>query len=224
MKIVPCSQGTNEWLFARAGIVTASDLGNLVSPTWKARTGQMPESYLYEKLAERCMGAPIESGGIGWAGEQGSVLEKEALPWLSFTRDIKIERVGFVTTDDGLMGCSPDGLIGEDGGLEAKCPQPSTHLKYLLAGGVPDQYLAQVYGSMYVTGRAWWLFMSYSRNFPPLVVKVERDEKIMEAIAFAVLGFNDALASAYAKIKAMAHEEDPRPLPPHRQFRPLVFV
>lgn len=223
MKIISVRQNTEEWLSARAGIVTASELANLVTPTWKVKSGQTVDSYFYEKLAERCMGAPIENSGGSWAMEQGQILEKEALPWLSFTHEVKIERVGFVTTDDGMVGASPDGLIGEDDGLEAKCPQPATHLKYLVGGVVPEQYLAQVHGSMYVTGRAWWKFMSYSRFFPPLVVHVERDEKIMAAIGDAVTAFNERLAQAYAKIKAMAREEDPRPLPPHKQFRPLIF-
>lgn len=222
MKIIDVAQGSAEWLHARAGIVTASALDNIVTPTFAARTGKTPESYLYHLLAERCMGAPIETGG-SWSMEQGAMLEREAYLWLGITHELEIKRVGFVTTDDGMAGCSPDGLIGEDGGLELKCPQPGVHLKYLTDGGVPAEYLPQVHGSMYVTGRPWWYFMSYSRQFPALVVKVQRDEKIMAAIGAAVGAFNAELDAAYAKLKAMAQEEDPRPLPPGRRFRPLIF-
>lgn len=222
MKIAPVQQNTEEWLHARAGIVTASALHNIVTDTFAARTGKTPDTYLYTLLAERCMGAPIETGS-SWAAEQGQITEKEARGWISFTQDVKIERVGFVTTDDGLVGCSPDGLIGEDGGLELKCPQPQQHLKYLTSGILPPEYAAQVHGSLFVTGRPWWLFVSYSRQFPPLCVRVLRDAKIQALIGEAVAEFNANLAVAYAKMKAMAREEDPRPLPPYRQFRPLIF-
>jgi hypothetical protein len=136
--------------------------------------------------------------------EQGSILEHEAIPWFEFAHDVAIDRVGFCTTDDGRAGCSPDGLIGEDGGIEMKCPLPHTHLKYLLAGTLPADYAAQVHGSMYVTGRKWWMFVSYSRKFPALVIRVERDEKIQEAIKTALDGFNalfDAQMERIAKLK-----------------------
>lgn len=223
MKIVQCVQGETDWLHARAGIVTASALGNLVTPTFAPREGKAVETYLYELLAERCMGAPIESGS-GWAAEQGQITEREARSWVSFSQEVQIEKVGFVTTDDGMIGCSPDGLIGNDSGLELKCPQAPTHLKYLTEGRLPPEYAAQVHGSLYVTGRASWLFVSYNRFFPPLLVRVARDEKIMALIREAVEPFNARLAEAYAKMKSLAIGEDERPLPPGRQFRPLVFA
>ncbi len=225
MIIVPVEQNSEAWRYARAGIVTASALDQIVTPKFAAREGKMPESYLYELLAERCMGAPIETGNT-WQMEQGAVMEREAreaLSWLAFAEDMKVERVGFITTDDGAVGCSPDGLIGEDGGVELKCPQPATHIRYLTTGGVPEAYLTQVHGSMFVTGRKWWNFVSYNRQFPSLVVRVERDERIMAALRAATADFNAKLDAAYASMKALAIGEDERPLPPGRRFRPLVF-
>lgn len=128
----------------------------------------------------------------------------------SFTQELEVNRVGFCTTDDGRIGCSPDGLIGEDGGIEIKCPQPTTHLRYLDEGKVPDQYLAQVHGSMLVTGRKWWKFLSYSRQFPPLIVHVERDEEIQTKLRAAIDPFIAKLDEGYAKIKQMKDATAPR--------------
>ena len=200
MKIIDCKQGSTEWLSVRAGIPTASEFDNLISPTWKPRDGQTPETYLYRKLAERCMGVPLQSGANTFAMEQGVILENEALPWFAFEHDTHVDRVGFVTTDDGRIGCSPDGLIGTDGGIEVKCPQPDTHLKYLLAGELPAQYRAQVHGSMLVTGRPWWMFVSYSRQFPALVLRIERDEKIQAALRAVLDSFLKAFDARYAQI------------------------
>lgn len=182
-------QGTPAWLELRLGIPTASEFDAIISPLWKVRTGEGVKTYLYRKIVEKVCRHLDEDFGGGFAMEQGSILEHEATPWFEFTHDMQIQRVGFCTTDDGRVGCSPDGLIGEDGGIEIKCPLPHTHLKYLMAGTLPPEYAAQVHGSMFVTGRSWWKFVSYSRKFPALVLHVERDEKIIEAMREALDGF-----------------------------------
>lgn len=202
MKVIDCKQGSTAWLQARCGIPTASEFDNLISPEWKTRAGQTPESYMLKKVAETVMGYPLQSFG-GGAMEQGSLLEGEALPWYTFTTGVEVRRVGFCTTDDGRIGCSPDGLIGDDGGLEIKCPEAHTHLKYLLGGTVPKEYLAQIHGCMYVTGRPWWTFISYSRWFPPLVVRVERDEAIQQALHAVLTRFLADYDAATAKIKGL---------------------
>lgn len=195
-------QGTEEWLKLRAGRPTASEFDNLVTPEMKPRTGQTPETYLLKKLAERSMGAPLLSYTSG-AMEQGSLREDEAVAWFEFAHMMQVNRVGFCTTDDGRIGCSPDGLIGEDGGLEIKCPEPHTHLRYLLAGTVPKEYMSQVQGNMLVTGRKWWIFVSYNRAFPALVVKIERNEEAQVVLATALAKFIGSLDEAYAKLQAL---------------------
>lgn len=206
MKIVDCKQGTEAWLRARAGIFTASELSDLLTPQWKLRTGKTPETYILRKVAEKCIGSPLEDFG-SWAMEQGTILEAEAIPWFELTHDVQVQRVGFVTTDDARFGCSPDGLIGEEGGIEIKCPQPVNHLRYLL-NGVPEEYLAQIHGGMYATGRRWWYFLSYSRQFPPYLAKIERDERIMSAIEGAIGAAGATFDSIYERVKAMKDEHD----------------
>jgi YqaJ-like viral recombinase domain len=199
MKVHDVKQGSPEWLNLRLGIPTASEFDALVTPEWKIKTGAGPQTYLYQKICEKSMGFALDTGS-GFSMENGSILEHEALPWFEFAHDINAQRVGFCTTDDGRIGCSPDGLIGEDGGIEIKCPRPDTHLRYLLQGGVPKDYLAQVHGSMLVTGRSWWNFLSYSRQFPALLVRVERDEAIIATMREALAGFLKQFDAGLARI------------------------
>ena len=202
MKIHDVRQGSDEWISLRLGRPTASEFDSLISPLWEIRKGAGPATYLYNKLTEHLLGVPLDTAG-SFAMEQGSILEGEAIPFYEFSYEAKVQRVGFCTTDDGRVGCSPDGLIGEDGGIEVKCPQPETHLKYLMQGGIPKDYLAQVHGSMFVTGRAWWVFLSYCRHFPALVLRVERDEEIQVEIGKALKQFTEKFDAELSRIKAM---------------------
>lgn len=183
-------QGSIQWLEARAGIPTASCFKNLITPGFKPRawTTEMPNTYLASLLSEWWSGRPAPSFNFV-EGDLGHILEDEAKPYYTMTTGQEIQNVGFVTTDDGRIGCSPDGLIGEDGGLEVKCPEARTHVKYLLDGEVPDDYLLQVHGSIYVTGRPWWRFLSYRRNYPHLLIQVNRNDTIMEVIDEALQDF-----------------------------------
>lgn len=181
----PLKQKSVEWMQARAGIPTASEFDALVTPEWKIRDRQMPETYMDKKLAEWWLGGPLP-GFNTFDMEQGSILEEEARPWFEWEYQKKVDEVGLILTNDGKVGCSPDGLIGDDAGIEIKCPEPHTHVGYLRRGEVPKDYVAQVHGSMFVTRRPYWYFLSYRRNFPQLVLKVERDDKIQAVLAEAL--------------------------------------
>lgn len=196
MKIHDVKQGSIEWLLLRSGIPTASEFHALVTPLWKVKTGEAPETYLHKKLAEWWTGAPLTTF-YGASMEQGNVLEDEAIPWYELEFNQKINRVGFITTDDGKVGCSPDGLL-DGGGIEIKSPEAHTHVGYVLSGDLPKDYATQVQGAMYVTGGDWWRFVSYRRGFPKLVLKVERDEKAQEAIGEALARFLEVFEDAKA--------------------------
>lgn len=196
MNIVESPQGSYEWMQARSGIPTASEFDNLVSPTFKIRTGEMPKTYLCRKVAEYWQDGPLPSFNTVDM-DIGQILEERAKPWYELETGQAITSVGLCLTDDGRVGCSPDGLIGDDGGIEIKCPALHTHVKYLMEGTVPPEYLLQVHGSMYVTGRKWWQFLSYTSRFPKLLLTVERDEEkiavIHEALALFHKAFDDAI-------------------------------
>lgn len=193
-------QLTDKWLAMHVGRPTASEFHQFMTPTFEVRKGEMFHSFVARKVAEKWRGKPL-SGFSTFATEQGMLREDEALPWLMLEYDQEIRRVGFVEGADGRCGCSPDGLIEPDGGVEIKCPNPDTHVRYLLAGEVPKDHLCQVHGSLYVTGRKWWQFVSYAIKFPKLVVTVERDEAIMEKIAVALDAFYHAFDAALERLK-----------------------
>jgi len=192
-------QSSVDWLYDRAGVITASEFSEIVDTKFEPRTGETPKTYMAAKLAERWIQGPL-MGFSSFATEQGNVLEDEARPWFELTYECEVQRVGLVTTDDGRIGCSPDGLIGKEGGIEIKCPEPTAHVKYLLAGELPKQYSAQVHGSMLVTGRPWWRFVSYRRRFPALVLQVNRDEKIISKLQAALDEFLEDYDAAYEKL------------------------
>jgi len=197
VKIVDVAQGSVEWLEARAGIPTASEFDALITPKGEPRRGEGVKSYLALKLAERWCG-PILGGGNSFATEQGKILEGECFPWLEFEFEWKLSRVGFITTDDGRVGCSPDGLIDPDGGCEIKAPEAKTHIKYLLDGKVPAEYIAQIQGSLFVTQRSFWRFISYRRHFPPVMINVYPDPAFQEGLAETLSIFLDTLDRSYA--------------------------
>ena len=199
MKTLHMPQGSVEWHQARLGVITASEADALVSPTGKVRTGEGVKTYLYRKLAEKAVGYCPEMLET-YAVDQGKLLETIALPWFEFETGKKVRRVGFVTTDDGTCGCSPDGLLEDGSGVEVKAPQPPNHIKYLLEGVVPDQYVVQCQFSLWVTQAPYWTLVSYSMRLPALVVRVERDEKIQAAITEAVSQFSTTLTACMAKI------------------------
>lgn len=133
--------------------------------------------------------------------EQGQILEAEAVPWYELKRGIDVKRVGFITTDDDLFGCSPDGLT-EDRGLEIKCPQPPNHVAWLTEGVCPDDHVLQCHGGMFATGLDHWDFLSYCRGFPALLVTVDRDEKMIEAIKLAVDVFHAKMNAGWMTMLA----------------------
>ncbi len=222
MKIHDCEQGTLEWTKLHFGIPTASGLDNLLTPEFELRKGEMPKTYVYKKVAEKLQGRPlIDLSASSFMLEQGMIVEEEARPWYALEYDKKIKQVGFITTDDARFGCSPDGLIESAGngkyitdvsghavindrvydcGLEIKSPAAHTHVKYLVNGVLPKEYAAQVYGSMFVTGFKRWIFVSYRRGFPALVLEIHRDEKAMSMIRAAINQFHGDFDRAMERI------------------------
>jgi hypothetical protein len=197
------AQGDAEWLQVRVGKVTASEMDHLITPEFKARTGAGPHTYLCGKIAEAWRGQALP-GFTSWATEQGQLLEDEARKWYAFEFNETLRNVAFVEHDDGRCGCSPDALIGDDGGLELKAPEPTNHVRYLLDGVLPKDYVAQVHMSLYVTGRKWWKFVSYRRKFPPFVLTIERDEAIMEKIGNTLADFYAKFDAAMATLKEIS--------------------
>lgn len=205
-------QGSHEWNAVRAGKITASELGRLVSPLGKVRIGDGPKTYLMEKVAECWTGAPLPTVEF-WDGQNSLFLEEYARPAFTLETGLDVEQVGFIESEDGRMGCSPDGLIGDNCGLEIKCCHLQTHIRYLLDGKLPEDYILQVQGSLFITDFPTWKFFSFRRGLPPLILTVYKDHKIQNAIADAVSIFSAELEAALAKLTKL--NGGVRPKPPH---------
>jgi len=201
-------QGTEEWLRLRAGIPTASEFKNLVTPAWKIKTGKAVDTYFYKKLAEKWRGSPLPSWG-GGVLEQGSLREAEAIPYYEILSSRRVRRVGFLTTDDGRVGCSPDGLFDDGSGIEVKCPMPHTHVGYLMSGEVPDEYLPQIQGALYVTGADRWVFMSYCPEFPPFIAECRPVAAAQKALRQALAAFCERLEAGYQRLKDLYGQTPP---------------
>jgi predicted phage-related endonuclease len=204
MKIHDVEPLSLPWCRLHFGIPTASGLSNLVTPIFELRTGEMVNTYLHRKLAEAWRNQPlIDLGASSFSMEQGLLLEESIIPWYEFSTGKKLDRVGFIMTDDGKFGCSPDAvLLDEKIGLEIKAPAAHTHVKYLIDGVVPKEYVVQVHGSLYCTGWDKWIFISYRRGFPALIVEVERDRTFCDKIKEAVDRFHANYAIGWEKLKS----------------------
>jgi hypothetical protein len=194
------AQGSEEWRRLRMGVPTASAFDRILTPKGK-RSGQSG-AYMYDLLAELALGRPLDAEAYPWM-VRGSQLEAEAVKWYEFQNDIKTEVVGFCTTDDGLIGASPDRLVGSDGEAEFKCPSPSVHLGYLLfpQHGVDAEYHCQVQGQLLVTERQWCHVVSYHPDFPKVTVPVERDEPYIALQREALYEFCAKLAKGKAELE-----------------------
>lgn len=138
------------------------------------------------------------------AVETGKEREPAARDWYQTDQEVIVEQVGFITTDDGKLGCSPDGLVLDMHGqlirgLELKCPELKTHNLYLLKGVLPREYLAQVHGGMVVTGLREWDFMSYHPEAKCLVVRAAWDD-YTDALAVAVEAFCEMYDQALQRL------------------------
>lgn len=173
MIIVDCEQGTEEWFAARCGIPTASCFDKIITSTGKKST--QSDTYLNQLIGESFVG--VQPSYSNEAMDRGKELEAEARGLFEFITDLEVQEVGLCYKDElKTVSCSPDGLIGDDSGIEIKCPNLSTHVGYLRDGKVPTKYVAQVQGSMYVTGRDTWYFMSHFPGMKPLIIKAEKDD------------------------------------------------
>lgn len=207
MQIIECEQGSIKWRQVRIGIPTASQFKRILTPTGKLSASAT--DYMYELIAESLIGQPYNSMSSQFM-ERGNELEQEAIDYYEFATDQIVDRVGFCVRDDGLAGCSPDGLVGQDGGLEIKCPGAKNHVGYLLNDQLfyPD-YKVQVQGSLYVTGRDWWDLLSYNPVMPNRICRVQRDEGYIGKLEQALGEFNDKLNELKEKVNAMERIEIP---------------
>lgn len=201
--IVTAEQGTDEWIEARRGMVTASVVGQLITPkTVKPAANADQRAVIAELAAERITGW-VHDGYVGGDMLRGWEDEPRA-------RDLYAEHYAPVT-ECGLMvrdlggarlGYSPDGLVGDDGLIEVKSKLPKKHVAAVLADAVPIEYMAQIQCGLLVSGRAWCDYISYSGGLALWVKRVYPDERWHDAITEAVITAEDAITTMVAAYTA----------------------
>ena len=193
MIILDHEQGTEEWLAARLGRPSASCFSRLITNSGKPSSSA--DGYINELIAERLTGRSKPFFTTPWM-ERGTELEPEAREAYEFISGNETLEVGFIVDPTFSYGCSPDALIGTDGGLEIKCPAPDTHVGYMRdnQAGV-NKYWQQIQGCMMITGRSTWDFLAYHPEMEPVLVTVEYDEefcsKMYDEIVKAVTIINE---------------------------------
>ena len=190
-------QGSDEWLAARRGIITASVVGQLITPqTVKPASNDKSRALIVQLAAERITGQS-DSVFVSDDMVRGTLHEPIARDRYADVNGVTVVEVGFMVRDDyGFqLGASPDGLIGDDGGLEIKCPRPKTHIQTILTGQVPAYHMAQVMTCLLVTGRDWWDYVSFSAGLPMWTKRVTPDPKWRDAIITAGTSADNAIAA-----------------------------
>jgi len=198
MKIYNIEQGSDAWHRLRMGVLTASQFDKLITSTGKP--SKQYDGLICCKIAEKASGIPTYVPQ-NFAMERGKELEQEAREYYELETGNKVEQVGFIMHDTLNAGCSPDGLIGEDGGLEIKCPLPGNHVAYLRDEKLPTKYYQQVQGNMFITGREWWDFMSYAPGLKPLIIRVERDLKFIAELEKLLFQYGQEIIDLSEKYK-----------------------
>lgn len=200
MIILDCEQNSPEWFEARLGIPTASSFNKIVDS--KGRRSKQREKYLYELAGEVITGESKDSYNNANM-DRGHEREDESRKTYEFIKSAEVRQVGFCYFDEKKeFGCSPDGLVGEDGVFETKDAVSHVHLDRWENGWSKAAHFQQIQGGLYVMDRKWCDLQSYSRGFKPLIVRFERDEDFIKLLKIEIRLFNDDLKAIITKYSA----------------------
>ena len=202
-------QGTAEWFDARRGKVTASKVADVIGRTaaqLKAGAwGAGRKNYSAQLIAERLTGETAEGFAPTKAMQWGTDTEPEARTAYEFYSNSDILEVGFIDHPSiEMTGASPDGLVGDDGMVEIKCPNTATHIDTLLGRSVPKKYITQMQWQMACAERKWCDFVSYDPRMPAamrmFVQRVERDDDLIKSLEDEVCEFLNELITTVREL------------------------
>lgn len=192
MKVHDVEQGSPEWLEVRLGKATASNFTDILATTKAGVEAAGRKNYRTQLAIERLTGkAPdhFTSKPMEW----GQDTEELALTHYTLATGNEVRKVGFIEHESLLTGASPDGLIGEDGGVEIKCMNTANHIAVLQLGDVPAKYKPQIQGNLWISGRKWWDFVSFDPDMPEnsriFIKRIERDQEYIDGLASAIALF-----------------------------------
>ena len=201
-------QRTPEWFELRLGKVTASRIGDLMA---KTRSGYSASraNYMAELAIQRLTGSTVEQGFTSPAMLWGTEQESNARNAYSFFTDNEVNEIAFINHPTiEQAGASPDGLVGDDGLVEIKCPNSATHLDTLLTGKINNKYLLQMQWQMACSGRKWCDFVSFDPRFPEdlkiFIKRVNRDDELIAEITEEVKKFLAELDETMTQLEQLA--------------------
>ena len=181
MLIHDLEQGSEAWRRIRLGVPTTSRFADIITPTGRKTSGRAWDGYLSELIGQLISGV-VEDQPSTYAMRRGNELEPVAVDYYAQYKQVTPRAIGFVTTKDGRIGCSPDRLVDRDGLLEVKCPMMKQHTENLISGEIDPKYIPQVQGQLLLTKRRWCDWMSYHPDMPPSIVRCEVDIDYQEAL------------------------------------------
>ena len=192
-------QGSEEWIAARCGLITASTISTLVTPTLKIASNDKERAQFYEILAQRITGyvEPAYISDDMLRGLDDEILARE----LYSKKYAEVTQTGFVTNDEFgfTIGFSPDGLVDDDGLIEVKSRRQKFQIQTILDWEVPSEYVMQIQTGLLVTRRKWCDYLSYSGGLPMACIRVYPDPKIQEAVIVAATRFEGKIAEKMAQ-------------------------
>lgn len=199
-------QRSDEWFQARCGRVTASRIADVMART-KTGWGAGRKNYMAQLVAERLTGTVAESY-TNAAMQHGTETEPQARAAYEFERDVEVVEVGSIEHPDITMAsASPDGLVGDYGLIEIKCPNTATHIDTMLSGAIPKKYKLQMAWQAICTGRKWCDFVSFDPRMPAelqlFIKRYEPTEAEKEEITKAVVEFLAELDDMVNQLKTL---------------------
>lgn len=196
-------QGTDEWKLLRLGKITASKLSDVISNGRGSAPSKTRAAYMLQLAAEKLTGEPQDSFTNQYM-EWGNECEPQARAMYEFDSGNEVEEVAFVEYSDHF-GVSPDGLVGENGLLEIKCPKTTTQIERYLKGEFPTTYKPQVQGQLLATEREWCDFLSFDPRIATsaqyFCIRVYRDEEYIKDLNLKIDQFANELNEMMEKLK-----------------------
>ncbi len=198
--ITDIKQGSEEWLELRCGWVTASRFKDVIA----GGAGKTRKSYMYQLAAESITDLRTD-GFVSEFMEWGTKTEPQARSLYEVQNDVTVDEVSFIKLNTNTkIGCSPDGLVGDDGLVEFKCPKTTTQIETYLSGKMPACHKPQVQGQLWVSGREWCDFVSFDPRINTdsyyFSVRVFREETYIKDLESKVLLFAEELEELIDKL------------------------
>lgn len=218
-------QGSEEWHAARCGLLTASEMKYIITPA-KLQYAQndKEKAHLYELLAQRIT-KYVEPHYISDDMLRGKNDELDAK--IAYNEKYgAVTDVGFITNDKWgfTLGYSPDGLIGDDGVIEAKSRRQKFQVETIIGATIPDEHKIQVQTGLLVSERPWCDFISYCGGMHMITIRVDADKKIQDAIVAASRTFHEKLEALLAKYAEILADPAMRLIPTERRIEQDIIL